>query len=218
MGTSTRNISLAAIAAVLFHAFLLCQTTVLETKPVFSERSLRITISEQKEVREQAAAVKQIQIDPKPEPEDPAPPVNKPILDVPPTAPLLVDSLIIESKPVKDGKPKVVIQTSLQSANFKQWLRSETENHSNQNLEAVGEFNQSFDTPLPYKSPKALSVFNGNPVPRGGTTFSTENNGRRTCYVKMMNLLDISSGPTLVSKDCTPKSKFDLRLNKPNNG
>ncbi len=205
MEASTRNLSLAAIAAALLHVLLLVQAKSVSKDRYFQEQPLTVSLFEERINRE-------------PEPEAQETEVSPDVVQPSPSPPQ-VDKLIIATKPDKEAAPRVVIQTSQESALFKNWLKSETDTFSNQNPESVGEFDQTFTVPAPYQSPEELSIFSPNPTDvRNRGDFMTEDNGKRTCYVRTTDLLDISSSPAVVSKDCTPAKKFELKLNQPNNG
>ena len=217
MGASTRNISLAVTAAVVFHVLLLTQKLAVHEHSGLKQTPIKVTIYQE------------IIDPPKPEPVTERQPVVETKLAtqtddikqrVEPSPPsfILADELIIATKPRVNDEQRLDIQTSLHSSSFKNFLRSETDNFTVKNPSSIERFDQTFVEPLGYQSPEELSHLNGNPVPARSTTFSTEHKGKRTCYVKVMNLLDISASPSLVSKDCTPNKTFDLKLNKPNNG
>jgi len=126
--------------------------------------------------------------------------------------------LIIATKPSADVQEKIVIQTSPQSTQFKRFLDSETDRYIKQNPGLIGEFDQTFN-PLPgYESPKELAPGHPESIPRHRTDFAQEANGKRTCLLKVPNLLNVHAGPNYVSKDCTREKEFELDLNKPNNG
>jgi len=207
MGISTRNFGLALVAAALFHGLLLAQKLVFKNAPASSKVPLRVTIFKEES--------------PEPTPE---PVVEAQLRDTvsksetPKSVPPKVDKLIIATKPEKGAEPRIVVQTSVQSPLFKNWLKSETHNVIKQNPEAVAEFDQTFEELAPYQSPKELSASNPKSFPKGSTTFMVEDNGKRTCFAKIIDLLDPSAPPSFTSKDCTAKKKFDLKLNQPNNG
>ncbi len=203
MGSSKQNVGLALIAALFVHGLLLAQKLVFKEPPVSSSEPLRITILEEKDS------------EPSVEPQADNTPVevNKPV-----AVPEIVDELIVATKPSTQAEPRIVVQTSPHSRLFKNWLQTETDNFTNQNPDAVDEFDQTFDEPLPYESPKELSSSNPKSYLKGSTTFKVEDNGRRTCLVKIIDLLDVSASPSYTSRDCTPEKKFDLKLNQPNNG
>lgn len=205
MDASTRNLSLAAIAAALLHVLLLVQAMSVREDRYFQEQPLTVSLFEERINRESEPEAKETEVSPEVVQPSPSPPQ--------------VDKLIIATKPDKEAAPRVVIQTSQKSTQFKNWLKSETDSFSSQNPDSIGVFDNTFAAPAPYKSPEELSVFSPNPTDvRNRGDFMTEDNGKRTCYVRTFDLLDISSSPEIVSKDCTPTKKFELKLNQPNNG
>ena len=221
MGASSRNLTLALTAAALLHVFILSRTLLAPEFPSLQKKTLTVTIFEEKLQQ------------PEPEPEQAKEaPAEEPIKDIVEPTPLLpsaeaepnpeavpiADDLVVATKPAKESEAIVMIQISSQSTLFKRWLKSETDSFANQAPESVGKFDQTFEATPVYESPEELSPYRRNSVPRASTTFKTEYKGKRTCYVKDMNLLDISASPLLVTKDCTVEKKFDLQLNQPNNG
>ena len=213
MGTSTRNLSLALIAALSVHFLVLTQILVFQTPLAVNQKPIAVNLQAIDEEQE----VEQPIQEPEPEPE-PIEKVQEPLEPEPSQPTITSEDVIVASKPSIDSEPEVVVQASLQSNTFKRFLKSETDRYTSQNSDSVGEFDQTFKAPDPYGSPEELSPYNGNPVLKGNGVFAVEQKGKRTCYVEDFNLLDISASSAYVPKDCTPKKKFDLKLNQLNNG
>ncbi|MFT6406857.1 MAG: hypothetical protein ACJAQ6_000267 [Arenicella sp.] len=206
MGTSPRNLGLALTAALALHAFLLAQTVVIAAYTKADEKPLTVTL---------LAAPKKAKT-PEPAPlESNTKEIAKPVLQPRKIIAIKPKQVIVATKP---SDPKILVHISPSRASFQRWLKSETGQFSQESPSSVAEFEQTFDAPSLYKSPTELSPYKGNPAVRGRTGFATEYKGRRTCYVKILNLTDISASPSFTSEDCTLEKKFDLKLNQPNNG
>lgn len=126
------------------------------------------------------------------------------------------DILVVEQN--KQPEPRTKIETSVSSTSFRAWLETETQTFTTTNPESVAKFDDTFSPEPIYISPRELSPYNPKSVPRGSTTFKTELNGKVTCKAKILDMLDVSAGPSFTAKDCTPPKKFELNLAKPNNG
>lgn len=204
MATSTRNFALALIAAVCLHGLLLVQ------KLSFKE------IAQNKETRLKVIMLTQD--------------VNQPESDLgllaekteenvtqesakASTAATKLNQIIVVNRSIDSDSNTISIQTSPQSNSFKRWLKSETDSFIRQNPDSIANFDTTFDESKPYQAPKELAPGNPKSIPRGSTTFVTQQKGKRTCMVKNLNLLDITAGPNFVAKDCTPEKKFTLNLN-----
>jgi len=215
MSTSMRNLSLAAGAALVIHLLVLAQRTVY-TLPLLNEE-VPITVNIGLDEPEQP------ELEQKPEPivEQTIEPIAEIVSVLEPRAEkpeVNAQDLIIATKPSADVQEKILIQTSPQSTQFKRFLDTETERFIQQNPDLIGAFDQSFEPPPVEESPIELASGNTQSISRGRNAYATESNGRRTCGVKTLNLLDIHASPTYVGADCTPEKKFVLELNKPNNG
>lgn len=207
--TSARNLGLALISALCLHAVLLAQKLVF--KEVYAEKKQRLTVTMHEQEVSQPEPQKQLLTE-----QHTADLIEKVIK--PTFSALKLDGLMVVAHPAINQQPRIAIQTSRRSNLFKNWLKSETDRFSSQNLNAVSSFDKTFEASLLNQSPKELSPYNPKAVPRGDTIFATELKGKRTCFVKDMNLLDITVGAMFISKGCTPKKKFDLKLNQSNNG
>ncbi|MBL4670680.1 MAG: hypothetical protein JKX81_00360 [Arenicella sp.] len=195
---ATRNFSFALIAALCLHGLLLAQKLAFREAVQNKQSSLRVTMLKQ-ETDQAEPDVKQQAI-------KPASPSIK------------LDDVIAVKPSNSNDVARIAIQTSPQSTSFKRWLSSETETFIRQNPDSMANFDTTFEESIPHQSPKELSPYHPKSISRGNTTFATEHKGKRTCMVRNINLLDISAGPSFVAKDCTTEKKFDLKLNRPNNG
>ena len=209
MATPARNLVLALIAALCLHAALFVPMLVFKKITLIKQQSLRVTILQQ-ELRQPSPKIEL--------------PIEQQNVDLvakttsPPRPIVSLEDVIAVSASTNSAEPRIRIQTSQQSRFFQNWLKSETTVFTNRQPDSVASFDKTFEVPSPNETPKGLSPYNPKAVPRGGTTFATELRGKRTCFVKDMNLLDITVDAMLVSKDCTPEKEFDLKLNQPNNG
>ncbi len=209
MATSTRNFAFALIAALCLHGLLLAQNLAFRQIEQRQRSPLKVTML-------------------KPQIDQPEPELKSPVSQQTGEArqlavnavvpPITFDQVIVTKPSIDNDVSTIVIQTSPQSTSFKRWLSSETETYTHQNPSSIADFDTTFEEPKRYQSPTELSPYNPKSTPRGSTTFVTEQKGKRTCMVKNINLLDISAGPSFVAKDCTPEKKFDLKLNRANNG
>jgi hypothetical protein len=209
MGASARNSSLAVTAAILFHALLLTQNLVSEEQQVLAERSLTVSLFEE------------YVEPPKPDRiiEDQAVTETEPAVPRPKVIPPPFEKFIVATKPGNEPEPRVEVQTSPHSTSFKNWLQSETEGFTAQNPNAVYDFDQTFEAPPPpVDNSEEFSANNRQNIPRGSGVFILENDGKITCGLKIDSLLSGVNSSSYVYKDCTPKAKFDLQLNQPNNG
>jgi len=225
MSSSVRNLSLAAGAALAIHLLLLALRIV--SSPLLSNEEIPITVNlkldEVKEppIDEPESEPPEAEQTPEPIVEQTIEPIAEAVSVPEPRAEkpeVNAQDLIIATKPSADVQEKILIQTSPQSTQFKRFLDSETERFIQQNPDLIGAFDQSFEPPPVEESPIELASGNTQSISRGRNAYATESNGRRTCGVKTLNLLDIHASPTYVGADCTPEKKFVLELNKPNNG
>ena len=110
------------------------------------------------------------------------------------------------------------IQTSLNSKDFVRFIESETENYAEDRPKSVSGFGETFAPEEYYKSPEELNPRNPNYRPPAyRTDYAIESKGKRTCVLKIVNLLSTGGGDGFVYSDCTPEKKFELDLNKPKN-
>lgn len=214
MGASTRNISLAVTAAVVFHVLLLTQKLIYQDRQLTEKKPLSVTLFEEKAKPPKAQPVNEAQPLTEPEAEKVEPTVIRPKAVLPP-----VDKFIIATKPGNEPEPKVVVQISQQSTFFKNWLKSETGSFTSKNPTSVDKFSQTFEAPPPkVDNSKEFTSHNRENIPRGSGVFILENKGKITCGLKIDSLLSGDNSSGYVYRDCTPKKKFDLKLNQPNNG
>ncbi len=135
-------------------------------------------------------------------------------VDVTPTR--ITDDLIV-AKASSQTTDK--LQLSLNSKEFRRFLKSETERNSKQAQESIANFNQSFEAPPLQDYAEELSPYHADSIQKGGNNdFALAQDGKVTCGVRTLNMLDVTASPNYVFKDCTPDEKFDLKLNQPNNG
>lgn len=214
MGTSTRNFCLALLAALFLHGVLLVQKLSVMDVALISEKPITITLLVEKAediLPEATPTVEYQQKD-----------VNRRALK--PEKPSgNIDELIVVTKPAEEPQSKIFIQTSPQSSVFKNWLKSETDSFIRGKPNAVATFSETFETPPPEAPSDEFTFHNPKNIPNAGTgEFILEKDGKRTCGLKIDSLLSADSqganGSTYVYADCTPKKKFDLKLNQLNNG
>lgn len=209
MDTSTRHFGLALVAALCLHGLLLVQKLAFKEPSRLSQKPLSVTM------------LKQDLSEPRPKAKLPKERETFEIIEKavkPSPTSIKADQVIVVSPSTNRAEPRVTIQTSTQSTSFKRWLNSETENFTGKNPDSINGFEKTFEPPTAYQSPEELSPYHRKSVPRGSTLFDTEYKGKTTCVAKNINLLDITAGPSFVFKDCTSRKKFDLKLNRPNNG
>jgi len=200
----TRNICVAFVAALLFHFIVLVQKFVVHNEPKLDKEVISVVISYDERV--------------KPQPQTKSEPQNiEAKQDIVPPPPLATVITTTDNQSDK-REAQVKVNLSQSSAVFKRWLESETDNFTDKNSEAVSEFSQTFYQPKSYKSPEALSPNNGVQIPVRSIEYVTEVNGKRTCYVRVANLLDAGGSDNWLGTACTPQKKFDVKLNQPNNG
>jgi len=204
--SSGRQLYLAVLMAFSLHALLLFTNLPLTQSDKSNSNQLTVTLGKpepkEEKATEQVSDIVNIQ-----------PPKEKKQLSADDLGHLL-NKLSTEFLP---ENPAPIV--SPQSNFFKEWLQSETERYQASKPESLSSFRDSFDERSKVnKSEPALSPYMGNPGAGGSTAFMTEHKGKRTCLVKIINMLDISSKPSFLGKDCTPKEQFVLNLNKPNNG
>ena len=142
--------------------------------------------------------------------------VNTPKEELEPTVEIIVDQASSEDK---ESKIEVTqIQTSLNSRSFSRFIESETKNYAEEAPESVSKFDKTFAPQQYYKSPEELNPLSPKYTKPTRTDYAIERNGKRTCLLRIVNMLDITKGDSFVAQDCTPEKKFELDLNKPQNG
>lgn len=107
--------------------------------------------------------------------------------------------------------PQVTITTITNSAEFKQWIKQETEQYIERNPYTLDEFTQSFELPTIETKPQIKKDI--SPLKTGD--YATVVNGKVTCHIQTILPFqnDFSSNIIHTSKDCTPKKKFTLNIN-----
>ena len=155
-------------------------------------------------------------------PEPIAPPSDDSFVEPPSPAKTANDQVenIIVVEPSESAPPpeRPRVQININSDDFKQFLRNETDEYQRSNPAAIGDFNQTFEpidddaTVVSARSKQAQAQIRQN-----GVGMSQDKNGRRTCYAQIPNIADSNAPPSTLSKDCTPPKKFILDLDKPRN-
>lgn len=215
MSTSVRNLSLAIAAAMFVHLLVLAQRLTVHA-PLFSVEETPITVSIQTEDASEQP-IDDVESESDTEQKQDAEEIVEQALSPKEPKVKTVD-LIIATKPSASLQEKIVIQALPHGNQFKRFLNSEGERYVSENPDSVSEFDKTFNAKSRYESPEELAPSHPESIPRGRTDFAQESNGRRTCLLKVLNLIDIHASSNYVSKPCTPKKKFELKLNQPNNG
>ncbi len=205
VGKSNRVLLVAVTLAVLAHSSLLLIT--------LDDYDLT-------QIENQTLSISLVKEDPKPPPEPKQAQTEKlqinPVQIEEVTAAQQDDDLVDEAK--------TRIQTSLMSNAFKSFVQRETDNYRNANPDSVEEFSTTFDETITNYENIPLQTKRGLAQARATGVFMIQNkNGGRTCGASVPQLLsgsghDDGSTEMFLGKDCTPEKKFELNLNKPNNG
>jgi len=120
------------------------------------------------------------------------------------------EEAVIVSQTTEEKEDSIHVP-SIHSKNFKNFLRLENESSLQANAEQVDIFNQSFEAPAVGTTPeKTHERILARHLSRVGVGMTEDEKGRRTCYALIHNMLDISAGPSVLSRDCTPAKKFEL--------
>lgn len=208
---SKHKLIVAFACALLLHSFLLgaywqFDTSVSNTR--FVEPPLSVSI--QLEDQEPEPIVEEVKEEVVLEPEPTPTPIAKPKV----TSELLT---VKEESTQEAAEPRIKISPN--SKEFRRFLRSETDGYIEKNPRTVGRFDRTFEIAPVEDYAEELSPYHSDSIPKGGNNdFAVAQDGRVTCVVRTLNMLDVTASPNFVSKDCTPKEKFELDLNKPNNG
>jgi len=217
-----RSWVMAFFAASLVHLMLLTRAGFVNDSPIqVSARSKEITVSlvqkkiEKKVEEEQTATDRDPTVPPK-EPQALTPASKAPIE---PTSSNLPTDIIVAQPAEASDQTSTKLQLSINSKEFRRFIESETERNANEAGKSIADFNQTFETAPLEGYAEELSPYHSDSIPKGGNNdFAVAKDGRVRCFVRTLNLLDGTAGANFVSKDCTPKKKFDLKLNQPNNG
>lgn len=209
---------IAFIAASLVHLWLFTQLELLGGNHVpnitiFRELNVSFIQEQPKRepVKEELAPVNQKVV--KPEQAHKMPQAEAKVE----VSPSRVSTDIIVAKPSNQDSGK--LQLSLNSKEFRRFLKSETERNSSEAAESIANFNQTFETAPTQEYAEELSPYHADSIQKGGNNdFALARDGRVTCVVRTLNMLDVTASPNYVGKDCTPEKKFELKLNQPNNG
>jgi len=137
-----------------------------------------------------------------------------------------VDEVLATNSPSSDPTPtsNSALQTSVTSLEFKGFIQRETESYRSANPQTVATFSESFkdaakeENVVPFNTQQARAQ-----ARRVGVFMSEDKDGNRRCGAYVAQLLSGGGSAegmpaTFVGKDCTPKKKFELKLNNPNNG
>lgn len=204
-GTSLRNLAIATLLAALLHIALLAMSFSPTKQTSFSHRTLLVSLAQNRE------------------PPQKTPPEELISPQLPSTLPNALPEDILVTAPTPTNsvqEPKIKLQTSLDHRSIQKFVDQETELYRQENPESVNIFSQTFE-PSGSATNNVLgtdSVHERAEI-RGIGVFATQDKtGNRTCYAETLDLLDPAASSSSVGKDCTPKKKFDLQINKPNNG
>ena len=212
---SKHKLIVAFACALLFHSVLIgvywqFDARVSNTRFVELPLSVSIQLEDQapepivEEVKQEVE--KEVALEPEPTPT----PTAKPQI----TSGLLT---VKEESTQEAAEPRIKISPN--SKEFRRFLRSETDDYIEKNPGTVGRFDRTFEVAPVEGYAEELSPYHSDSIPKGGNNdFAVAQDGRVTCVVRTLNMLDVTASPNFVSKDCTPKEKFELDLNKPNNG
>jgi len=218
---------IAFIAAVLLHLILLTRAGIIgDSSRLITAASKELTVSlvrEESVVKPEInhqAAVDQVSTEL----------VNRPtsvssvevVEENTSTNTAIATDIIVTQQAESSDQDPAKLQLSINSKAFRRFLKSETDNYIQQNPESITKFGRGFEAePLPEES-NEFTLDNRANIPRGSGMFILKKEGRETCGAKIDSILSAdsqgASGSSYVFKDCTPKKKFDLKLNQPNNG
>ena len=123
-----------------------------------------------------------------------------------------VDTIIQETVIVdqRSSEESISAKININSAEFKQWIHKETENHINKNPNSIEDFADTFTLPTIEKKvvrEKSISSIESN-------LYETTRNGKVTCHLQAMLPFQNDFAPNAIntSRDCTPKKKFELDI------
>ncbi|MEM7360428.1 MAG: hypothetical protein AAF431_15130 [Pseudomonadota bacterium] len=129
-----------------------------------------------------------------------------------------VNQPVVVAQPYDKSTSSVRIP-SVHSQAFENFLQQETQAQIERNQEQLQMFDQSFASPgirAPAEPTSRRTLVRH--LSRTGVGMTEDEKGNRTCYALMHNMLDATAAPAILGKDCTPPRKFELDLEKPNNG
>jgi len=211
---------MAFIAACSVHLLVFTQLGLfggaLTRTPVI-EKELSVTLNQEPSIleteKEDLTAIEQQVIEPPKELKTPIPQAET-IIEATPTR---ITTDLIVTKPSSQVSDK--LQLSLDSKAFRRFLKSETERNSKEAGESIANFKQTFEAAPRQEYAEELSPYHADSIQKGGNNdFALAQDGRVTCAVRTLNMLDVTASSNYVYKDCTPEKKFELNLNQPNNG
>lgn len=213
---SKHKLLIAFACALLFHSVLIGPNWQLDTNisnPGFVEPPLSVSIQVDEQapeptIEQTKEEVVKVEKEVKPEAE-PTPLVE-------PRA--ISELLTTREESIQDtAQPRIKISPN--SKEFRRFLRSETNSYIEKNPETVGRFDRTFEAAPLEGYAEELSPYHSGSIPKGGNNdFAVAKDGRVTCVVRTLNMLDVTASDNFVTKDCTPEKPFELDLNKPNNG
>jgi len=126
-------------------------------------------------------------------------------------AALLFHFIVLVQKFVVHNEPKLDKEVISVVISYDERVKPQPQTKSEpQNIEAKQDI-----VPPP---PLATVITTTDQIPVRSIEYVTEVNGKRTCYVRVANLLDAGGSDNWVGTACTPQKKFDVKLNQPNNG
>lgn len=205
---SKHKLSVAFVLALLFHSVLIGPNWQFDTNisnTDFVEPPLSISIQLEAQPLEPVIE-KQAEEQVKPEP-------------TPSAKQRVISEILTVKEEPKQLAAQPRIKVSPNSNEFRRFLRSETDSYIEKNPGTVQGFDRTFEIAPVEDYAQELSPYHSDSIPKGGNNdFAVAQDGRVTCVVRTLNMLDVTASPNFVSKDCTPKEKFELDLNKPNNG
>jgi hypothetical protein len=203
MGFKQSYLRIAVVTAVLLHLAVLSWRIQWATDRTDGET--RLTIALQKEEQTEQ---RQEPEPPLPEKLTPARSAEPPVADI--------NELITKDQDQTNEQTEVRLQTSPQSDLLRKFILTEARQRSTTSPDEVAQFGETFEsTYQKYESPIEIPK---EAIPRGTGLFIAEVKGKRRCYSKVDSLLEPTETPSLTSKDCARKPKFNLNLGAPNNG
>lgn len=210
VGSSKREMCAALVLAVVVHGLLLLIR--FSYQPMTQVENQVLTVNFQSEQQTAPNLVTDEQ-----QAEDPQ------VVDPKPKQAPAKATIVLQA--ADDSKePTIAIQTSINSNAFKRLIQQETDDYREANPSSVSEFSKTFDEvtreveEIPLMNKEGLAE-----AARTGVFMSQDKHGNRRCFASASKLLSggghaESLAGVMLGKDCTPKKKFELNLNKPNNG
>lgn len=217
----SKNAYLALLGAVVLHLALLLIQFSFELQTLDADNELSITLLNEQPV-EKLETPKPRKQEPKkqePKKQELDKPSTNPRSSIQPRPAPTIDNVIVaQPSDQKNEQPKVSLNLSTNSDQFKKFLRNETDSYTSANPESLESFEQTFTpstTAVTEVSPSSKS--SQRQMRRTGVGMSQDKNGKRTCFAQIPGLNSDFETPQLLSKDCTPPKKFNLDLDKPRN-